>query len=42
MGLGTGGRRQAPINLTMNKRPPMNVPAPNPPGKGLIWDFAPM
>ena len=38
-GLGTGGLRQAPLNFTINKRPPMRVTAPNPPGRGLSEDL---
>ena len=39
-GRGTGGRRQAPLNLTMKRRPPSNVPAPYPPGRHLDEDLA--
>ena len=38
-GLGTGGLRQAPLNFIMNNNPPMRVPAPDPPGRGLSEDL---
>ena len=32
IGLGIGGLRHIPLNLTIKRKPPSHVPAPNPPG----------
>ena len=40
MGLGIGGLRQAPLNFTINSKPPSHVPAPKPPGRLLSEDLA--
>ena len=40
LGLGISDLRQIPLNLIMNKNPPINVPAPYPPGRERAEELA--
>ena len=41
IGLGIGGLKHAPLNFTINKTPPSQVPALNPPGKHFLFALLP-